>query len=102
MLIHSVSSGNKRLETYYYNYGNASTNPTERLLQVEYKLSPNTTKTLHAVYTYDDVGRVRTKQLANETSTYNYNVRNRLQILRTKFNQTLIYNTAVNGLTPAK
>ena len=100
--VHSVPQKDTQTETCYYDYGTPATNPTERLLSVSHKLNSAAQVTL-AQYTYDDAGRVRTKQLANETTTYNYNVRGWLtQISGTKFNQTLTYNTAVNGLTPAK
>ncbi|MEA4918733.1 hypothetical protein [Proteiniphilum sp.] len=56
-----------------------------------------------ARYSYDEPGRVRTKTLARETSSYLYNIRGWLtQVTGTKFNQTLTYNAPMNGVTPAK
>ncbi|MEA4917662.1 hypothetical protein [Proteiniphilum sp.] len=43
-----------------------------------------------ARYSYDEGGRTKTKKVANETSTYHYNIRGWLtQVTGTKFNQTL-------------
>ncbi|MDR1517297.1 MAG: DUF6443 domain-containing protein, partial [Dysgonamonadaceae bacterium] len=98
MIIHSIP-GTTKTETYYYNYGAPSTNPGERLLDVKHKISPNTAQTTLAVLTYDETGRLLTKTRAGELSTYHYNVRNWLtRITGTKFNQTLTYNIAVNGV----
>ncbi|MEA4919205.1 RHS repeat-associated core domain-containing protein, partial [Proteiniphilum sp.] len=103
MLVHSATSSTTRVETYYYNYGNPTTNPTERLLDLKHRLSPNTAQITMAVYTYDEIGRLKTKGLATETSTYSYNVRSWLtRIEGSKFNQTLAYNAPVNGVTPSK
>ena len=82
-------------------YGTPATNSTERLLAVTHKLDSSAAVTL-AQYTYDEVGRVQTKKLATETFTYSYNVRSWLTgIAGTRFNQTLAYNGAVNGITPS-
>ena len=102
MLIHSAIGKNTMVETYYYNYVTPATNPAERLLDVKHKISPATSQTTLAVYTYDNIGRVNTKKLATEISTYAYNVRSWLtQIIGTKFNQTLTYESPVNSVTPA-
>ena len=102
MLVHSSTNNTTRVETYYYNYGNPATNPTERLLDLKHRLSPNTAQTTMAVYTYDETGRLKTKGLATETSTYSYNVRSWLtRIEGSKFNQTLAYDAPVNGLVPS-
>jgi RHS repeat-associated core domain len=95
--VHSAPAKTTQTEVSTYSYDHA-----ERLLSVSHKLNSAAQVTL-AQYTYDDVGRVKTKKLATETSTYSYNVRSWLtQITGTKFNQTLTYNAAVNGVTPAK
>jgi hypothetical protein len=95
--IHSATGKTTQTEVYTYTYDHAG-----RLLSVSHKLNSAAQVTL-AQYTYDEVGRVKTKKLATETSTYNYNVRSWLtQVTGTKFNQTLAYNTAVNGVTPTK
>ena len=102
MLVHSATSSTTRVETYYYNYGDPATNPAERLQDVKHKLSPNTAQAMLASYTYDDIGRIKTKKIGSETSTYSYNIRSWLsQISATKFNQTLVYNAPVNGLSPS-
>ncbi|MEA4915899.1 RHS repeat-associated core domain-containing protein, partial [Proteiniphilum sp.] len=102
MLVHSATSSTTRVETYYYNYGDPATNPAERLQDVKHRLSPNTAQAMLASYTYDDIGRIKTKKIGSETSTYSYNIRSWLsQISATKFNQTLVYNAPVNGLSPS-
>lgn len=86
-------------EVYTYGYDHA-----ERLLSVTHKLNSGTAVTL-AANTYDDTGRLRTNKVHGtiETLTCNYNVRNWLtRIAGGKFNQTLAYNTEVNGLKPTK
>lgn len=72
----------------------------ERLTGIEYIINDSWA---YFEYAYDEVGRLKAKKVATETSTYNYNVRSWLtQIAGTKFNQTLTYNAAFNGVTPAK
>src|SRR5690554_34853 len=89
-------------ETHTYDYGTPNANPTERLLSVKHKLNSSPEVTL-AQYTYDEVGRTKTKKLGSETSTYSYNVRSWLTgISGTRFNQTLVYNQPINGITPTK
>ena len=69
---------------------------------IYHKLNSSASVTL-AQYTYDEVGRIKTKKLATETSSYSYNIRSWLtRINGTKFNQTLAYNAAVDGITPTK
>ncbi|MDD4400237.1 MAG: hypothetical protein PHS01_11915 [Dysgonamonadaceae bacterium] len=98
--VHSTAGKDTQTEVYTYNYGDPATNPAERLLSVTHKLNAATAVTL-ATNSYDEVGRLKTKKLATETSTYNYNVRDWLtQIAGTKFNQTLTYNTAINNVSP--
>ena len=93
--VHSAPGKTTQTEVYSYSYDHA-----ERLLSVTHKVNSAAAVTL-AQYTYDEIGRVKTKKLANETSNYNYNVRSWItQITGTKFNQTVAYNTAVNGITP--
>ena len=93
--VHSAPGKTTQTEVHTYSYDHA-----ERLLSVTHKLNSTAAVTL-AQYTYDEIGRVKTKKLANETSNYNYNVRSWItQITGTKFNQTVAYNTAVNGITP--
>lgn len=100
--VHSAPGKSAHAETYYYDYGSPATNPTERLLSVSHKLNSAAQVTL-AQYTYDEVGRVKTKKLGTETTSYSYNVRSWLtQLTGIKFNQTLTYNAAVNGVTPSK
>lgn len=95
--VHSAQGKTSYTEVYKYVYDH-----TERLLSVTHKLNAAPEVTL-AQYTYDEVGRLKTKKRANETSSYTYNVRNWLtQITGTKFNQNLVYNTSENGLTPRK
>ena len=101
-LVHSAPGKTTQTEVYAYDYGTPATNPTERLLAVTHKLDGSAAVTL-ARYTYDEVGRVQTKKLATETSSYSYNVRSWLTgTAGTRFNQTLAYNGAVNGITPTK
>ncbi|MEL7601329.1 MAG: DUF6443 domain-containing protein, partial [Proteiniphilum sp.] len=101
-LVHSAPGKTTQTEVYAYDYGTPATNPTERLLAVTHKLNGSAAVTL-AQYTYEEVGRVQTKKLATETSTYSYNVRSWLTgIAGTRFNQTLAYNAAVNGIIPTK
>ena len=101
-LVHSAPGKTTQTEVYAYDYGTPATNPTERILAVTHKLDGSAAVTL-ARYTYDEVGRVQTKRLATETSSYSYNVRSWLTgITGSKFNQTLAYNAAVNGITPTK
>ncbi len=101
-LVHSAPGKTTQTEVYAYDYGTPATNPTERLLAVTHKLNGSAAITL-AQYTYDEVGRIGTKKLATETSSYSYNVRSWLTgIAGTRFNQTLAYNAAVNGITPTK
>ena len=93
--VHSAPGKTTQTEVHTYSYDHA-----ERLLSVTHKLNNAATVTL-AGYTYDEIGRILTKELAAETSTYHYNVRSWLtRINGTKFNQTLAYNTPVNGITP--
>ncbi|MDO5665166.1 MAG: DUF6443 domain-containing protein [Bacteroidia bacterium] len=93
--VHSATGKTTQTEIYTYAYDHA-----ERLLSVTHKLNAAAAVTL-ATNTYDEVGRLKTKKLATETATYAYNVRSWLtQITGTKFNQTLTYNAAVNGVTP--
>lgn len=100
--VHSAPGKTTQTETYAYDYGTPATNPAERLLSVSHKLNGSAAVTL-ARYTYDEAGRVLTKKVASETSTYDYNVRGWITgITGTKFNQTLAYNQTVNGITPAK
>ena len=100
--IHSAPGKTTYTETYTYYYGTPQTNPSERLLSLRHQVNSASEVTL-AEYDYDEIGRLKTKKLANETSTYHYNVRSWLtQIAGTKFNQTMTYNAAVNGVTPAK
>ena len=101
-LVHSAPGKTTQTEVYAYDYGTPATNPTERLLAVTHKLNGSAAVSL-AQYTYEEVGRVQTKKLATETSTYSYNVRSWLTgIAGTRFNQTLAYNAAVNGIIPTK
>jgi RHS repeat-associated protein len=94
--VHSAPGKTTQTEVHTYSYDHA-----ERLLSVTHKLNGAAAVTL-AGYTYDEIGRILTKKLATETSTYNYNVRSWLtRINGTKFNQTLAYNTAINGITPS-
>lgn len=95
--VHSATGKTTQTEVYTYSYDHA-----ERLLSVTHKYNTAAAVTL-AQYTYDEVGRIKTKKLATETSTYSYNVRSWLtQLTGTKFNQTLTYNAPVNGITPTK
>ncbi|HBB01273.1 MAG TPA: hypothetical protein DCZ19_09440 [Porphyromonadaceae bacterium] len=95
--VHSAPGKTTQTEVHTYSYDHA-----ERLLSVTHKLNSAAAVTL-AHYTYDEIGRVKTKKLAIETSTYSYNVRSWLTgIAGTRFNQTLAYNSAVNGITPTK
>jgi RHS repeat-associated protein len=96
--VHSASGKATQTEVYTYTYDHV-----ERLLSVTHKLNNAAAITL-AEYTYDEIGRLKTKKLhgGKETSIYDYNVRSWItQISGSKFNQTLVYNTAVNGVTPS-
>ena len=94
--VHSATGKTTQTEVYTYTYDHA-----ERLLSVTHKLNTAAAVTL-ATNTYDEVGRLKTKKLATETATYNYNIRNWLtQIAGSKFNQTLTYNVPVNSVTPS-
>ncbi len=104
MAIHSATGITTKTEVYYYDYGDPLTNPTERLVKVEHKTSPNTAKTILASYKYDAINRVIIKKMNSsmDSLTYNYNIRNWVtRISGAKFNQTLTYNTAVNNVTPS-
>ena len=93
--VHTAPGKTTQTEVHTYSYQH-----DERLLSVTHKLNSAAAVTL-AGYTYDETGRILTKELATETSTYHYNVRSWLtRINGTKFNQTLAYNTPVNGITP--
>ncbi|MDI9604181.1 MAG: DUF6443 domain-containing protein, partial [Bacteroidota bacterium] len=72
--VHSAPGKTTQTETYAYDYGSPATNPAERLLAVTHELNGSTPVTL-AEYTHDEVGRMKTKKLATETSTYDYNTR---------------------------
>lgn len=96
-LVHYAPGKGTQTEEYDYSYDHA-----ERLLSVSHKLNSSAAVTL-AQYTYDETGRVKTKKLAGETSTYDYNIRSWLTgITGNKFTQTLAYNQTVNGITPSK
>lgn len=92
--LHVHTKGNDSItETYLYDYGSPITNPAERLLSVIHRLDEGPEVVL-AEYTYDEVRRLKTKKLASETSTYDYNVRSWLtRIEGSNFDQTLTYNT---------
>ena len=95
--VHSASGKTTQTEIYTYTYDHA-----ERLLSVAHKLNDAAEVTL-AQYTYDEIGRLKTKKLhgSEETIHYDYNVRSWItQISGSKFNQTLAYNVAVNGISP--
>ena len=93
--VHSATGKAAQTEVYTYAYDHV-----ERLLSVTHKLNAAAAVAL-ATNSYDEAGRLKTRKLATETSTYNYNVRDWLtQITGTKFSQTLTYNTAVNNVSP--
>ncbi len=94
--VHSAPGKTTQTEVYTYAYDHA-----ERLLSVTHKLNSAAAVTL-SQYTYDEIGRMLTKKLGTETSTYHYNVRSWLtQIQGSRFNQTLAYHTTVNSVTPS-
>jgi len=94
--IHSAPGKTTQTEVYTYAYDHA-----ERLLSITHKLNSAAAVTL-SQYTYDEIGRMQTKKLVAETTTYHYNVRSWLtQIQGSRFNQTLAYNTTVNSVTPS-
>ncbi|MDD2244968.1 MAG: DUF6443 domain-containing protein [Dysgonamonadaceae bacterium] len=93
--VHSAAGEDTQTEMYSYTYDHA-----ERLLSVSHKIGNAPAITL-AQNTYDEVGRLKTKKLATEISTYNYNIRGWLtQIAGTNYQQTLTYDVSVNDLMP--
>ncbi len=98
-VIHSVVGSAAVTENYSYIYDDAG-----RLKDTEYTLDNNTaSKTYLSRLTYDEMCRLKTKQLGNayETISYKYNVRNWVkEINSNRFQENLYYNESVSGNTP--
>jgi len=95
--IHTAADKATQTEQYIYDYDGC-----DRLIKVRHTMNGAAQKTL-AEYTYDDLGRVRTKKIGGlETVTNSYNLRGWLTgIASTKFTEAMGYNMAVGGITPA-
>ena len=93
--VHSSSGHPTLVETYSYSYDHR-----ERLLEVRHRLNGGNEVVL-AQYTYDELGRLESKELhgsAAETLTYSYNIRDWLTcIIGDKFMQSLGYGSHYNG-----
>ena len=95
--VHSPSGQTEYTETYSYTYDYA-----DRLLNVKHKLNSNAQVTLCA-YTYDELGRVKTRQLMDnvETVTYDYNIRDwQKKISSTQFKEYIGYNETSGDVIP--
>ena len=95
--VHSPSGQTEYTETYSYTYDYA-----DRLLNVKHKLNSNAQVTLCA-YTYDELGRVKTRQLMDnvETVTYDYNIRDwQKKISSTQFKEYIGYNETSGEVIP--
>ncbi len=95
--VHSASGKPDQTETYSYTYDYA-----DRLLNVKHRLNSNAQVTLCA-YTYDEVGRVKTRRLTNnaETVSYDYNIRDwQTKIESTRFKEWIAYNETSGDVTP--
>jgi len=94
--VHSASGKPTQTETYTYVYDSQQGDNPERLQKVLHKLGSGNTVTL-ASYTYDELGRLKTKTphgLSTNRLTYSYNLRGWLTgISGTRLTQTLYYNS---------
>ena len=92
---HSAAGNTPTTEIYGYTYDHA-----ERLLTVTHKLDGNTAISI-VQNEYDEIGRLKSKTIPVETTTYSYNIRGWLtQATGNKFKETLTYNEVVNGVSP--
>ena len=93
---HSAAGNTPTTEIYGYTYDHA-----ERLLTVTHKLDGNTAISI-VQNEYDEIGRLKSKTIPVETTTYSYNIRGWLtQATGNKFKETLTYNEVVNGVSPS-
>ena len=96
-LVHSFDGKTTLEEFFSYSYDKML-----RLVGVEHSVNGDLK---YYEYKYDKVGRLISKTISEtpEQISYNYNVRDWLtQIVGTKFNQTLTYESSVNGVVPDK
>uniref|UniRef100_A0AB33J0G4 DUF6443 domain-containing protein n=1 Tax=Prevotella sp. GTC17254 TaxID=3236794 RepID=A0AB33J0G4_9BACT len=94
--VHSAAGKTTQTEVYGYAYDHA-----ERLLTVTHRLNSNTPVVI-VTNTYDEIGRLKSRQIPVETSVYTYNVRSWLtQITGSRFRETLAYNETIGDLTPS-